>query len=227
VHDATGGARRKRQELEGQDDDVQEVHHRRQEQLADHRGGTAHARPAHARMRRRLHALNEAVARIPSVAVIHEYLSVTRARRSICAMCVSGLSCRIVRMMVEPGSRSLLGEGRASICRASSDIIGVGDQRADSQWLEHGFSNRSGTARSRFSLVDRGERVWLEVGTMAPSCLAIFDLNTPSMPWAANVRSLVRMTCAGSRDRNRRKRRGGDSRFPQSGLVPTEKRGKN
>jgi two-component system, sensor histidine kinase PdtaS len=93
--------------------------------------------------------------------------------------------------------------------------------------LEHGFSTQA-TGEIKISLVDRGERVWLEVWDDGAKLPGDFDLNTPSSLGLQIVRSLVQDDLRGVLViENREDGVMATVDFPKVALVPTGDRGKN
>ncbi len=190
VHDATD-ERRKKQELKLKTTMVQEVHHRVKNNL---QAITAMLR-MHARRTENeetLHALHEAISRIQSVAVIHEYLSLDESQtinlRDVCQRIVA--QNRAVNMT--PGQQIRLSVDGPAIYlpsqQATSSALVVNELINNA--LEHGFETEK-AGEIRVSLVDGGDRVRVEIwddGTRLPDG---FDLNTPSSLGLQIVRSLV------------------------------------
>ena len=227
VHDATE-ERRKRQELKVKTTMVQEVHHRVKNNLQT----IAAVLRMHARRTKNeetLHALNEAVARILSVAVIHEYLSLDESQtinlRDVCQRIVS----QNRQVMVEPGQQIRFSvEGPAIYLpsqQATSSALVINELIHNA--LEHGF-NTQRTGEIRISLVDRGERVWLQVWDDGAKLPGDFDLNTPSSLGLQIVRSLVQDDLRGVLViENREDGVVATVDFPKVPLVPTGDRGKS
>jgi two-component sensor histidine kinase len=227
VHDATE-ERRKRQELKVKTTMVQEVHHRVKNNLQT----IAAVLRMHARRTQNeetLHALNEAIARILSVAVIHEYLSLDESQtinlRDVCQRIVS----QNRQVMVEPGQQiRFLVEGPAIYLpsqQATSSALVINELIHNA--LEHGFSTQQ-TGEIKISLVDRGERVWLEVWDDGAKLPGDFDLNMPSSLGLQIVRSLVQDDLRGVLViENREDGVVATVDFPKVALVLTGERGKN
>jgi two-component sensor histidine kinase len=190
VHDATE-ERRKRQELKVKTTMVQEVHHRVKNNLQT----IAAVLRMHARRTENeetLRALNEAIGRILSVAVIHEYLSLDESQtinlRDVCQRIVS----QNRRVMVEPDQQIRFSvEGPAIFLpsqQATSSALVVNELIHNA--LEHGFK-RQEAGEIRLLLIDRGERIRLEVWDDGARLPGDFDLSLSSSLGLQIVRSLV------------------------------------
>jgi two-component sensor histidine kinase len=189
VHDATE-ERRKREELQVKTTMIQEVHHRVKNNLQPI------AAPLRMQVRRAEdgathQALSEAIARIQSVAVIHEFLSRDENQsiniRDVCQRIVGQTrqvmaSGSQVEFVVEGPSIYLPSQQATACALVINELI----QNA----LEHGYSSdRHG--QIQVVLTDGGDRVQLEVcddGTPLPED---FDLNSSTSLGLQIVRSLV------------------------------------
>jgi two-component sensor histidine kinase len=190
VHDATD-ERRKKQELKLKTTMVQEVHHRVKNNL---QAITAMLR-MHARRTENeetLRALSEAISRIQSVAVIHEYLSLDDSQtinlRDVCQRIVA--QNRAVNMA--PGQQIRISVDGPVIYlpsqQATSSALVINELMNNA--LEHGFETRK-SGEIKVSLVDSGERVRLEVWDDGDRLPDGFDLNAPPSLGLQIVRSLV------------------------------------
>lgn len=190
VHDATE-ERRKKQELKLKTTMVQEVHHRVKNNLQ----AIAAVLRMHARRTRNeetLRALNEAIARILSVAVIHEYLSLDDTQainlRDVCQRIVA----QNRQVMMEPGQQIRFAvEGPAIYLpsqQATSSALVINELIHNA--LEHGFGVRK-TGEISLRLVDGGERVQVEVWDDGDRLPDGFDLNATTSLGLQIVRSLV------------------------------------
>jgi two-component sensor histidine kinase len=190
VHDATE-ERRKKQELEVKTTMIQEVHHRVKNNLQ--------TIAAMLRMQARrsndnetLLALNEAISRILSVAVIHEFLS--RDERQ--AINIRDVCQRIVnqsrQVSAAPGARLTFAvEGPAIYLpsqQATACALVVNELIQNA--VEHGFEKKR-HGRISVRLADGGDKVGVEVMDDGDPLPADFDLDKPSSLGLQIVRSLV------------------------------------
>lgn len=189
VHDATE-EHRKREELQVKTTMIQEVHHRVKNNLqtiaAVLRMQTRRAQDEGTRQ-----ALNEAITRILSVAVIHEFLSLDEWQainvREVCLRIVTQarqtlVPGKLIDFSVD-GPAVYLPSQQATACAL---VINELIQNA----LEHGYEDR-GTGHIRIGLFDLGDSVRLEIcddGTPLP---ADFDLANPTSLGLQIVSSLV------------------------------------
>jgi two-component sensor histidine kinase len=189
VHDATE-ERRKQDELQVKVTMIQEVHHRVKNNLQ--------TIAAVLRMQARREkdsgtqqALKEAINRILSVAVIHEFLSLDENQtinvRDVCQR-IMGQS----REVLLPGQRiDFTVEGPAIYlpsqqATACALVINELIQNA----LEHGFENRK-RGEVRLTLTDGGDRVGIEIWDDGQSLPGDFNLEMPGSLGLQIVRSLV------------------------------------
>jgi two-component sensor histidine kinase len=190
LHDATD-ERRKKQELRLKTTMVQEVHHRVKNNLQ----AIAAVLRMHARRTRNeeaLRALNEAISRILSVAVIHEYLSLDDTQainlRDVCQRIVA----QNRQVMMEPGQQIRFAVDGPAIYlpsqQATSAALVINELIHNA--LEHGFGARKSGA-IKLSLVDGGERVQVEVWDDGDRLPDGFDLNAAASLGLQIVRSLV------------------------------------
>lgn len=196
LHDATE-ERRKTEELQVKNTMIQEIHHRVKNNLQ--------TIAAVLRMQARRtaetgtrQALNEAIARILSVALIHEFLSLDRSQainvREVCQRIVSQS-----REVMVPGKQiSFSVEGPAIYlpsqqATACALVINELVQNA----LEHGYGQRN-QGRIQITLTDQGDQVQIEIfddGELLPDS---FDLDSPVSLGLQIVRSLVQGDLRGS-----------------------------
>jgi two-component system, sensor histidine kinase PdtaS len=190
VHDATE-ERRKRQELEVKITMIQEIHHRVKNNLQ--------TIAAMLRMQARrtteeeaLVAINEAISRILSVAVIHEFLSHDERQ----AINVRDVCQRIInqsrQVTAAPGARLVFAvEGPAMYLpsqQATAFALVVNELIQNA--VEHGFEKKKhGHIHVRLS--DGGDQVRMEVRDDGDPLPAEFDLDKPSSLGLVIVRSLV------------------------------------
>ncbi len=190
VHDATD-ERRKKQELKLKTTMVQEVHHRVKNNLQ----AIAAVLRMHARRTKNeetLRALNEAISRILSVAVIHEFLSLDEVQainlRDVCQRIVA----QNRQVMMEPGQRIRFAVDGPAIYlpsqQATSAALVINELIHNA--LEHGFGAHK-AGEIRVLLVDGGERVRFEVWDDGDRLPDGFDLAMTSSLGLQIVRSLV------------------------------------
>jgi len=195
LHDATD-ERRKKAELEVKSTMIQEVHHRVKNNLQNI---AAVLRMQH----RRAHqaetqlALKEAIARILSVAVIHEFLSLDESQsiniRDVCQRIVSQ-----TRQVMVPGKQVEFGiEGPAIYlpsqqATATALVINELVQNA----LEHGYEHRE-HGQIGVVLTDLGDSAKLEVSDDGEPLAPDFDLGNTSSLGLQIVRSLVQSDLRG------------------------------
>jgi two-component system, sensor histidine kinase PdtaS len=190
VHDATE-ERRKKQELELKTTMIQEIHHRVKNNLQ--------TIAAMLRMQARrtkedeaLVAINEAISRILSVAVIHEFLSHDERQainiRDVCQRIVN----QSRQVMAAPGTRLVYAVDGPAIYLPSQQatacalVINELIQNA----VEHGFEKKK-HGHVHICLADNGDQVRLEVRDDGDPLPAEFDLDKPSSLGLQIVRSLV------------------------------------
>jgi len=189
VHDATE-ERRKRQELEVKTTMIQEVHHRVKNNLQ--------TIAAVLRMQARRaddgctqQALKEAINRILSVAVIHEFLSLDESQainiRDVCQRIVAQtrqvlVPGQLIEFSVE-GPAIYLPSQQATACAlVLNELI----QNA----LEHGFGDKKrGTVA--ITLVDSGDSVQVDIWDDGDPLPADFSLDVPTSLGLQIVRTLV------------------------------------
>lgn len=190
VHDATE-ERRKKAELKLKTTMVQEVHHRVKNNLQ----AIAAVLRMHARRTQNeetLRALNEAISRILSVAIIHEFLSLDESQtinlRDICQRIVA----QNRQVMMEPGQQIRFSVEGPTIYlpsqQATSAALVINELIHNA--LEHGFGERK-TGEIRLQLIDDGERIRLIVWDDGARLPSGFDLNAPSSLGLQIVRALV------------------------------------
>lgn len=174
--------RRKNRELEIKSTMIQEVHHRVKNNLQ--------AVAAMLRMQARrtpeqgtLQALNEAITRILSVAVIHEFLSLEETQsinvRDLCQRIIS----QNQQILIAPDKQiSFIMEG-PTIClpsqQATAFALVVNELIHNA--LEHGFEKQK-QGQVRLSFTDEGDKVQLQIWDDGEPLPADFDLmSTPSL----------------------------------------------
>lgn len=196
IHDATE-ERRKIEELQVKNTMIQEVHHRVKNNLqtiaAILRMQTRRAAETSTRQ-----ALNEAIARILSVALIHEFLSLDESQainvREVCQRIVAQ-----AREVMVPGKQiSFTVEGPAIYlpsqqATACALVINELVQNA----LEHGFGQQK-QGRIQMVLTDQGDKVQIEISDDGDPLPDSFDLNNPASLGLQIVRSLVHGDLRGS-----------------------------
>lgn len=189
IHDATE-EHRKQTELQVKTTMIQEVHHRVKNNLqtiaAVLRMQTRRAQDAGTRQ-----ALNEATARILSVAVIHEFLSLDESQsinvRDVCQRIVAQ-----ARQVMLPGKQLVFSVDGPSVYLPSQQatacalVINELIQNA----LEHGYEDRK-TGHIQIGLVDLGDKVRLEICDDGSPLPGDFDLANPTSLGLQIVRSLV------------------------------------
>jgi len=189
VHDATE-ERRKREELQVKTTMIQEVHHRVKNNLqtiaAVLRMQTRRAKDPGTQQ-----ALKEAINRILSVAVIHEFLSLDENQsinvRDVCQRIVGQ-----TREVLVPGQQISFSVDGPAIYLPSQQatacalIINELMQNA----LEHGFENKK-RGEVRLTLTDNGDEVGIEIWDDGNPLPGDFSLDIPSSLGLQIVRSLV------------------------------------
>jgi two-component sensor histidine kinase len=190
VHDATE-ERRKKQELELKTTMIQEIHHRVKNNLqtiaAMLRMQARRTKEAEA-----LVAINEAISRILSVAVIHEFLSHDERQainiRDVCQRIVN----QSRQVMASPGSRLVYAVDGPAIYlpsqQATACALVVNELIQNA--VEHGFEKRK-HGHIHVHLADRGDQVRLEIRDDGEPLPMEFDLDKPSSLGLQIVRSLV------------------------------------
>jgi two-component sensor histidine kinase len=190
IHDATD-ERRNEQELNVKNTMIQEVHHRVKNNLQTI-AATLRMQARRTREPEALQAINEAITRILSVAVIHEFLSKDESQtiniRDLCQRIlgqsrqVSTLPGQQITFSVE-GPAIYLPSQQATTCAL---VINELIQNA----VEHGFVTiRQG--RVHIKLEDGGDFVRLEVRDDGDPLPADFELAQPSSLGLQIVRTLV------------------------------------
>jgi two-component sensor histidine kinase len=190
VHDATE-ERRKKQELEVKTTMIQEIHHRVKNNLQ--------TIAAMLRMQARrskddeaLVAINEAISRILSVAVIHEFLSHDERQainiRDVCQRIVN----QSRQVTAAPGARLVYAVDGPAIYlpsqQATACALVVNELIQNA--VEHGFEKKK-HGHIHVRLADGGDQVRLEVRDDGDPLPAEFDLDKPSSLGLQIVRSLV------------------------------------
>jgi two-component sensor histidine kinase/PAS domain-containing protein len=190
VHDATE-ERRKKQELEVKTTMIQEVHHRVKNNLQ--------TIAAMLRMQARrtkddeaLVAINEAISRILSVAVIHEFLSHDERQainiRDVCQRIIN----QSRQVTAAPGARLVYAVDGPAIYlpsqQATACALVVNELIQNA--VEHGFEKKK-HGHIHIRLTDGGDEVRLEVRDDGEPLPVEFDLDRPSSLGLQIVRSLV------------------------------------
>ena len=196
VHDATD-ERRKKAELEVKSTMIQEVHHRVKNNLQNV-AAVLRMQQRRAHELETKQALSEAIARILSVAVIHEFLSLDESQsiniRDVCQRIVTQ-----TRQVMAPGKQIEFSiEGPAIYlpsqqATATALVINELVQNA----LEHGFETQQ-QGQVRVVLTDGGDSVKLEVCDDGEPLQEGFDLGNTSSLGLQIVRSLVQADLRGA-----------------------------
>jgi two-component sensor histidine kinase len=196
VHDATE-ERLKKQELDVKTTMIQEVHHRVKNNLQAI-AATLRMQSRRTRNAEALHVLQEAISRILSVAVIHEFLS----REETQTINIRDVCQRIIKqnrdVLMAPGQQiTFTLEGPAVYLpsqQATACALVVNELIHNA--LEHGFEGKR-SGQLQVSLDDRGDKVYLEIwddGTQLP---ADFDLDSSPSLGLQIVRSLAQFDLHG------------------------------
>jgi two-component sensor histidine kinase len=195
VHDATD-ERRKKAELEVKSTMIQEVHHRVKNNLQNV-AAVLRMQQRRAHESETKQALSEAIARILSVAVIHEFLSLDESQsiniRDVCQRIVSQ-----TRQVMAPGKQvEFTIEGPAIYlpsqqATATALVINELVQNA----LEHGYETRQ-QGQIKLVLTDGGDSVKLEVCDDGEPLQEGFDLGNTNSLGLQIVRSLVQADLRG------------------------------
>jgi two-component sensor histidine kinase len=196
VHDATE-ERLKKQELVVNTTMIQEVHHRVKNNLQAI-AATLRMQSRRTRNAEALHVLQEAISRILSVAVIHEFLS----REETQTINIRDVCQRIIKqnrdVLMAPGQQiTFTLEGPAVYLpsqQATACALVVNELIHNA--LEHGFEGKR-SGQLQVSLDDRGDKVYLEIwddGTQLP---ADFDLDSSPSLGLQIVRSLAQFDLHG------------------------------
>ncbi len=195
IHDATE-ERRKKAELEVKSTMIQEVHHRVKNNLQNV-AAVLRMQQRRAQEVETRQALTEAISRILSVAVIHEFLSLDESQsinvRDICQRIVTQ-----TRQLMPPGQQvEFLIEGPAiylpsTQATASALVINELVQNA----LEHGYEHRE-KGQIKLVLTDGGDSVKLEVCDDGEPLSDDFDIAASTSLGLQIVRSLVQSDLRG------------------------------
>jgi len=189
VHDDTE-EQRKQQELDVKVTMIQEVHHRMKNNLQTI-AALLRMQARRAESEATQHELQEAIARILSVAVIHEFLSL-KETQSINIRDVGQRIVSQVRQIVTPGKQISLSVDGPAIHLASQQatacalVVNELIQNA----MEHGFETQD-QGHIRLTLIDGGDSVRLEVSDNGESLPADFSLDKPTSLGLQIVRTLV------------------------------------
>jgi two-component sensor histidine kinase/PAS domain-containing protein len=195
IHDATE-ERRKRAELEVKSTMIQEVHHRVKNNLQNV-AAVLRMQQRRAQDMETKQALTEAISRILSVAVIHEFLSLDESQsinvRDVCQRIVTQ-----TRQLMTPGQQvEFVLEGPAiylpsAQATATALVINELVQNA----LEHGYEHRQ-QGQIKVVLTDGGDSVKLEVCDDGEPLSTDFDLANSTSLGLQIVRSLVQADLRG------------------------------
>ena len=195
IHDATD-ERRKKAELEVKSTMIQEVHHRVKNNLQNV-AAVLRMQQRRAVETETKQALTEAISRILSVAVIHEFLSLDENQsinvRDVCQRIVTQ-----TRQLMTPGQQvEFLIEGPAiylpsAQATATALVINELVQNA----LEHGYEHRE-HGQIKVVLTDGGDSVKLEVCDDGEPLSTDFDLALSTSLGLQIVRSLVQADLRG------------------------------
>jgi two-component sensor histidine kinase len=189
VHDATD-ERRKRQELEVKTTMIQEVHHRVKNNLQTI-AAVLRMQARRAEDSGTQQALKEAINRILSVAVIHEFLSLDESQtinvRDVCQRIVAQtrqvlVPGQMIDLSVE-GPAIYLPSQQATACAL---VINELIQNA----LEHGFASKKRGA-IRVTLTDSGDAMKIVIWDDGDPLPADFSLDVPTSLGLQIVRTLV------------------------------------
>lgn len=189
VHDATE-ERRKRQELEVKTTMIQEVHHRVKNNLQTI-AAVLRMQARRAQEGSTQQALQEAINRILSVAVIHEFLSLDESQtinvRDVCQRIVAQtrqvlVPGQVIDFTVE-GPAIYLPSQQATACAlVTNELV----QNA----LEHGFGRKKRGA-IQITLTDTGDSVRIEIWDDGDPLPDEFNLDVPTSLGLQIVRTLV------------------------------------
>lgn len=195
VHDATE-ERRKRAELEVKSTMIQEVHHRVKNNLQNV-AAVLRMQQRRAQEGETRQALTEAISRILSVAVIHEFLSLDESQsinvRDVCQRIITQ-----TRQLMTPGQQvEFLIEGPAvylpsAQATATALVINELVQNA----LEHGYEHRD-RGQIKVLLTDGGDSVKLEICDDGEPLSSDFELANSTSLGLQIVRSLVQSDLRG------------------------------
>ncbi len=189
IHDATE-EHRKRQELQVKTTMIQEVHHRVKNNLQTIAAVLRmQVRRAPAEATRQ--ALNEAITRILSVAVIHEFLSLDERQ---------AINVRDVCQRIVAQARQTLLPGKQIAFTIDGPAVYLPSQQATAcalvvneliqNALEHGYADRS-SGTIQVGLNDLGDRIRLEICDDGQLLADDFDLASPTSLGLQIVSSLV------------------------------------
>lgn len=195
VHDATE-ERRKRAELEVKSTMIQEVHHRVKNNLQNV-AAVLRMQQRRAREVETKQALTEAISRILSVAVIHEFLSLDESQsinvRDVCQRIITQ-----TRQLMTPGQEvEFVIEGPAIyLPSAQATAIALVINELVQNALEHGYEHRA-HGLIKVVLTDGGDSVKLEVCDDGEPLSTDFDLALTTSLGLQIVRSLVQADLRG------------------------------
>lgn len=195
VHDATD-ERRKKAELEVKSTMIQEVHHRVKNNLQNV-AAVLRMQQRRATEAETRHALSEAISRILSVAVIHEFLSLDETQsinvRDVCQRIVTQTRQALapgqfVEFSVEGPAIYLPSQQATAIALVINELV----QNA----LEHGYEHRA-HGQIKLVLTDGGDSVKLEICDDGEPLSADFDFSNTTSLGLQIVRSLVQADLRG------------------------------
>jgi len=195
VHDATD-ERRKKAELEVKSTMIQEVHHRVKNNLQSVAALLRmQQRRAHEAETR--HGLSEAISRILSVAVIHEFLSLDETQ---------SINVRDVCQRIVTQTRQALAPGQLVEFSVEGPAIYLPSQQATAtalvinelvqNALEHGYEHQA-HGQVKLVLTDGGDSVKLEICDDGEPLSADFDFSNTASLGLQIVRSLVQADLRG------------------------------
>lgn len=189
IHDATE-EHRKQTELQVKTTMIQEVHHRVKNNLQTI-AAVLRMQIRRAQDESTQQALNEAVARILSVAVIHEFLSLDESQ---------SINVRDVCQRIVAQTRQVVMPGKQISFSVNGPIVHLPSQQATAcalvineliqNALEHGYEDQK-IGQVHIELVDLGDRVQLDVCDDGRPLPEDFDLANPTSLGLQIVRSLV------------------------------------
>lgn len=189
LHDATEEHRRQ-EELQVKTTMIQEVHHRVKNNLQTI-AALLRMQARRAKDESTQQALREAIARILSVAVIHEFLSLDEKQ---------SINMREVCQRIVAQTRQVMVPGKQISFTVEGPVVYLPSQQATAcalvvnelvqNALEHGYQD-SKTGQIRISLADHGDRVQFEIWDDGSPLPADFSLDSPSSLGLQIVRTLV------------------------------------
>ncbi len=189
IHDATEEHRRQ-EELQVKTTMIQEVHHRVKNNLQTI-AAVLRMQARRAKDDGTQQALREAIARILSVAVIHEFLSLDENQ---------SINVRDVCQRIVAQTRQVMVPGKQISFTVEGPIVYLPSQQATAcalvineliqNALEHGYQD-SKTGQIRIGLTDHGDKVQIEIWDDGSPLPADFSLDNPPSLGLQIVRTLV------------------------------------